>query len=154
MAGIPPLMGFFSKQLVLSAAIENGYYFISIVAILVSVISASYYLKIVKVLFSSKEENISIDKEYTKIDINETLNTNLSALVTHINNKTIYNSLYRKTNKGNNNNLYFAVTVDHIISNFHSFLISSLTLSIVLFIFKPSILLNSCQLLSLSFYHF
>ena len=56
MAGIPPLMGFFSKQLVLSAAIENGYYFISIVAILVSVISASYYLKIVKVLFSSKEE--------------------------------------------------------------------------------------------------
>src|SRR5258708_5975423 len=46
MAGIPPLIGFFSKQFVLYSAIQNGYYFMSIIAIIVSIISASYYLKI------------------------------------------------------------------------------------------------------------
>ena len=51
MAGIPPLIGFFSKQLVLFSSIENGNLFLSVVAILVSVISASYYLKIVQISF-------------------------------------------------------------------------------------------------------
>ena len=50
MAGIPPLIGFFAKQQVLYAATHSGYYFLSIVAILVSVISASYYLSIIKVM--------------------------------------------------------------------------------------------------------
>src|SRR6267142_2670461 len=64
MAGIPPLIGFFSKQFVLYSAIQNGYYFMSIIAIVVSIISASYYLKIIKILFT-EEENISgySDKE-------------------------------------------------------------------------------------------
>ena len=52
MAGIPPLIGFFSKQFVLYSAIQNGYYFMSIIAIIVSIISASYYLKIIKILFT------------------------------------------------------------------------------------------------------
>src|SRR5580704_16055419 len=52
MAGIPPLIGFFSKQFVLYSALQNGYYFISIVAIIVSVISASYYLKLIQIMTS------------------------------------------------------------------------------------------------------
>jgi NADH-ubiquinone oxidoreductase chain 2 len=52
MAGIPPLIGFFSKQLVLYSALQNGYYFISVLAIIVSVISCSYYLQIIKLLFT------------------------------------------------------------------------------------------------------
>jgi NADH:ubiquinone oxidoreductase subunit 2 (subunit N) len=52
MAGIPPLIGFFSKQLVLYSALQNGYNFISVVAIIVSVISCSYYLQIIKLIFS------------------------------------------------------------------------------------------------------
>src|SRR6267154_2031361 len=56
MAGIPPLIGFFSKQFVLYSAIQNGYYFISLIAISVSVISASYYIKIVKVLYSGEND--------------------------------------------------------------------------------------------------
>jgi NADH-ubiquinone oxidoreductase chain 2 len=51
MAGIPPLMGFFAKYAVLYTAIHNGYYFISLVAILASVISAAYYLRVVRVLY-------------------------------------------------------------------------------------------------------
>ena len=54
MAGVPPLMGFFAKYAILSTAIHNGFYFISIVAILASVVSASYYLRVVRVLYFDK----------------------------------------------------------------------------------------------------
>ena len=37
-AGIPPLIGFFGKQMILSAAIDNGYIFMSLVAIITSVL--------------------------------------------------------------------------------------------------------------------
>ena len=58
--GVPPLLGFFGKQMVLSAAIDNGYIFVSLIAILTSVISAAYYLVLVKQIFfdESKYENI------------------------------------------------------------------------------------------------
>lgn len=51
MAGIPPLMGFFAKYAVLYTAIHNGFYFISIVGILTSVVSAAYYLRVVRVIY-------------------------------------------------------------------------------------------------------
>ncbi|OFR00627.1 hypothetical protein HMPREF2909_01450 [Alloscardovia sp. HMSC034E08] len=51
MAGVPPMMGFFAKYAVLYSAIHNGYYFLSIVGILASVVSAGYYLRVVKVLY-------------------------------------------------------------------------------------------------------
>lgn len=61
MAGIPPLMGFFAKYAVLYTAIHNGYYFISLVGILASVVSAAYYLRVVRVLYfdSPATENVS-----------------------------------------------------------------------------------------------
>ena len=88
MAGIPPLIGFFSKQFVLFSSIENGFYFLSIVAILVSVISASYYLKLIKLsffddadfsrptLFNNKEQR----GEYTSV----TLHFALSKMQTYL----------------------------------------------------------------------
>jgi len=115
MAGIPPLIGFFSKQYVLYSAIKGGYYFIAFIAIFVSVISASYYLKIIKTFF-----------------INVLSNTNKEVINTNTNN--------------NSNN-------DEILSNFHSFLISTLTLSILFFIFKPTLILNTTQLLSISLFN-
>jgi NADH-ubiquinone oxidoreductase chain 2 len=57
-AGIPPLIGFFAKQMVLSAAIDSGYILMSLVAILTSVISAVYYLAIVKQIFFDKPDYI------------------------------------------------------------------------------------------------
>jgi NADH-ubiquinone oxidoreductase chain 2 len=118
MAGIPPLIGFFSKQFVLYSAIQNGYYFMSIIAIFVSIISASYYLKIIKILFI-EEENTSkyIDKE---LKIINNLNSNSEIEI----------------------------------SSTNSFIISTLTLSILLFVLKPSILLNSTTILSLSLFNF
>jgi NADH-ubiquinone oxidoreductase chain 2 len=58
-AGIPPLLGFFGKQLVLSAALDKGYYFMVIVAIITSVIGAGYYLVIIKSVFFDKDKDIS-----------------------------------------------------------------------------------------------
>ncbi len=55
-AGIPPLIGFFGKQMILSAAIDSGYIFISLIAILTSVISAVYYLVVIKQIFFYKPD--------------------------------------------------------------------------------------------------
>jgi NADH-ubiquinone oxidoreductase chain 2 len=51
MAGIPPLMGFFAKYAVLYTSIHNGYYFLALIGILTSVVSAAYYLRVVRVLY-------------------------------------------------------------------------------------------------------
>jgi NADH-ubiquinone oxidoreductase chain 2 len=118
MAGIPPLIGFFSKQFVLYSAIQNGYYFMSIIAIIVSIISASYYLKIIKILFT-EEENTS---EYSDKELKIINNLNSNSEIE--------------------------------ISSTNSFIISTLTLSILLFVLKPSILLNSTTILSLSLFNF
>ncbi len=53
--GIPPLIGFFAKQMVLSAALDGGYIFMTLVAILTSVIGAAYYLSLVKQIFFYKD---------------------------------------------------------------------------------------------------
>jgi NADH-ubiquinone oxidoreductase chain 2 len=54
--GVPPLLGFFAKQMVLSAALDSGYIFMTLIAILTSVIGAVYYLAIIKELFFEKNE--------------------------------------------------------------------------------------------------
>jgi len=118
MAGIPPLIGFFSKQFVLYSAIQNGYYFMSIIAIIVSIISASYYLKIIKIIFT-EEVNTS---EYSDKEIKIINNLNSNSEIE--------------------------------ISSTNSFIISTLTLSILFFVLKPSILLNSTTILSLSLFNF
>jgi NADH-ubiquinone oxidoreductase chain 2 len=51
MAGIPPLVGFFAKLMVVYSASQSGYLFIAIIAILVSVLSAAYYLRVIRVIF-------------------------------------------------------------------------------------------------------
>src|SRR6267378_39663 len=120
MAGIPPLIGFFSKQFVLYAALQNGFYLTSILAIIVSVISASYYLKIVKLLISANENETNTESESTE----------LLGLGLEKENKEVI-----------------------VLTNVHSFIISTLTLILLLFFIKPSLILNSTQLLSLSLFY-
>ena len=79
-AGVPPLMGFFGKQFVLSAAINAGYVFISIIGIIVSVISCSYYLYIVRVIhfdqISANTQNIVDNINISTANSNSNSNTN------------------------------------------------------------------------------
>jgi NADH-ubiquinone oxidoreductase chain 2 len=49
--GIPPLAGFFAKQSVLSAALQEGHIFLCLIAVLTSVIGGVYYLMIIKAIF-------------------------------------------------------------------------------------------------------
>ena len=51
MAGIPPLAGFFGKFLVFTAAVEAGFWWLAVIGLLTSVISAFYYIRIIKVAF-------------------------------------------------------------------------------------------------------
>lgn len=55
-AGIPPLLGFFAKQMVLSAALDSGYIFLTLIAVLTSVVGGVYYLNVVKEIFFYKPE--------------------------------------------------------------------------------------------------
>ncbi|MCA0187071.1 MAG: NADH-quinone oxidoreductase subunit NuoN [Proteobacteria bacterium] len=51
MAGIPFFIGFFAKFSVLQAVVEEGYIWIAILAVVMSLIGAFYYLRVVKVMF-------------------------------------------------------------------------------------------------------
>ena len=51
MAGIPPLGGFFAKFYVFTAVIEQKMYALAIIGLLTTVISAFYYLKIIKTIY-------------------------------------------------------------------------------------------------------
>ena len=56
-AGLPPLAGFFGKLYILISAIESKLYILSIVAILTSIVSAFYYLRIIKIIFFDEPVN-------------------------------------------------------------------------------------------------
>jgi NADH-ubiquinone oxidoreductase chain 2 len=54
--GLPPLTGFFGKQMVLTSALDNNNTVLVIVAILTSVIGAVYYLSIIKTIYFDKSD--------------------------------------------------------------------------------------------------
>jgi NADH-quinone oxidoreductase subunit N len=51
LAGVPPLAGFFAKWYVFAPAVEAGLYGLAVVGVLLSVVSAYYYLRIVKIIY-------------------------------------------------------------------------------------------------------
>ena len=124
-AGIPPLMGFFAKQMVLSAALDNGYVFITLVAILTSVISAVYYLNIVREIFFDKPE-YKVNPYISDVDMYATI--------------TKKNGLVKK----------LSFKYDSIILSSHlTITISILTLIILLFILMPQESLSMSNILAL-----
>ena len=54
LAGIPPLGGFFAKFYVFMAVIESEMYVLAIIGLLTTVISAYYYLRIIKIIYFDK----------------------------------------------------------------------------------------------------
>lgn len=142
LGGVPPLLGFFAKQQVLYASISSEFIFLSFVAIIMSVISAYYYLKIIKV---SHFENVS------DVKIKELLSIfNNHAIIKDLNNLELI-----KENKENSlkTGSCTASLDTEILSNGITFLISLLTLIITLFIIKPNLLLNSTHILALNIFY-
>ncbi len=60
LSGIPPFAGFFGKYYVFAGAIQSGYTWLAIVGVLMSVVSAYYYLRLV-VLMYFKDQVSGID---------------------------------------------------------------------------------------------
>ena len=54
LAGIPPLAGFFAKFYVFMAIIEAEMYILAVIGLLTTVISAFYYLRIIKIIYFDK----------------------------------------------------------------------------------------------------
>jgi NADH-quinone oxidoreductase subunit N len=70
LAGIPPLAGFFGKFFLFTAAAQNGYFWLIIIAVINVTISLYYYLMVVKAMFINKNETpiARIENDiYTKI---------------------------------------------------------------------------------------
>ncbi|WP_300284817.1 NADH-quinone oxidoreductase subunit NuoN [Nitrosomonas sp.] len=58
MAGIPPMIGFYAKLSVLQAALEAGYIWLVVVAVVLSLIGAFYYLRIIKFMYFDIPEEV------------------------------------------------------------------------------------------------
>ena len=128
--GVPPIVGFFAKQMILSAALDSGYVFMSLVAILTSVIGAGYYLNLVKQIFFFKDDykmNPGFDNLELKGYISATNN---------MNNQKYQSKLV--TFKPEN------ITINSSLSTS----ISILTLLLVLFIYIPGEWFNIVSILS------
>jgi NADH-quinone oxidoreductase subunit N len=61
LAGIPPMAGFFAKFYVFVAVIESKMYTLAIIGLLSTVVSAFYYLRIIKIIYFD-EANKSFDQ--------------------------------------------------------------------------------------------
>src|ERR1700712_4406659 len=133
-AGIPPLMGFFAKQIVLSAALDEGYFFMAIVAILTSVISAVYYLNIIKEMY-----------------FNESIYENNKELGANLHGSIEYNK----------NSSLGTLTVEKYLFKFNNIILSStltvtisiLTLIILLFMLLPDEMLSMVNILSIMLFN-
>lgn len=132
--GIPPLMGFFAKQMVLSAALDSGFIFLALIAILTSVISAVYYLSIIKEMFFDEHDH----KLYQGIE-----------------NICLYVTRYWYYNTKNNKTIERQVlNVNNItLSSYLSVTISILTLLLLLFIFVPQGIISLNLLLALMMFN-
>ena len=71
-AGIPPLIGFHAKLMVIQALINNSYIVLSIIVVLMTVVSAYYYLRVVKTIYFEERENLI--SSYSKNNIILSLN--------------------------------------------------------------------------------
>jgi NADH-quinone oxidoreductase subunit N len=67
MVGIPPFIGFYAKWIVLSELLNAGMLSVSITAIIMSVIAAFYYLRVVWYMYFEKTELPVMQKGSTLI---------------------------------------------------------------------------------------
>jgi NADH-quinone oxidoreductase subunit N len=51
LAGIPPTVGFYAKFVVIQAAVDAGFVWLAVVAVVTSLIGAFYYLRVVKLMY-------------------------------------------------------------------------------------------------------
>ena len=130
--GIPPLIGFFAKQMVLSAALDSGYVFFTFIAILTSVISAVYYLGVLKQIFFHEHE-YKLNQELEDITLKG----------------SVISSIVLNDGRENNVDSFSFRAHNMVLSSSLTIIISSLTLVLLLFIFTPQQSLSMANILAL-----
>lgn len=65
-AGIPPLLGFYSKFYIFFSAIKSNLYFVVFISAILSVIASMYYIRLIKLMFFKKFKYWSFFFEITK----------------------------------------------------------------------------------------
>jgi NADH-quinone oxidoreductase subunit N len=73
LAGIPPLAGFFAKFYVFMSVIQSEMYFLALIGLITSVISAFYYLRIIKIIY--------FDKPAKQFDENNDFNIKIPVII-------------------------------------------------------------------------
>lgn len=152
--GIPPLIGFFAKQMVLSAALDSGYIFITLIAILTSVISAVYYLNIIKEVFFDKSDykinpalnNLIIHGSIIKNNVSSLHDTALPSASINPDHASQVKPANEVRQEGEN--IEFKLE-NIVLSSSLTITISILTLIILLFMFIPNEWLNTTNILAL-----
>ena len=67
MAGIPPAIGFISKFFIIRALLDSGFTIVAILALLLAVIGAFYYLRLIKTMFFEPPNEETLPIEVTTI---------------------------------------------------------------------------------------
>jgi len=94
-AGIPPLVGFFAKMGVFLSVLHAKYYFVGLLALLCSVVSTFYYIRIIKLLYF---ENLLVGKLYHPLISSKTILFSIvifSLLFLFVNPALLYLTIYK-----------------------------------------------------------
>ncbi len=79
MAGVPPTLGFYAKFTVLQAALQAGYLWLVVFAVLMAVIGAFYYLRVIKLMYF--DEPLDHHPIQAPLDMRVALGVNAGALL-------------------------------------------------------------------------
>lgn len=79
MAGVPFFIGFFAKLSVLQAVVAAGYFWLAVLAVVMSVIGAFYYLRVVKVMYF--DEPVDTTPVHAAGDVRAVLSLNGAAVL-------------------------------------------------------------------------
>lgn len=125
--GVPPLIGFFAKQMVLSAALDSGLVFLTLIAILTSVISAVYYLNVIRQIFFDNHQY-----ELNPAILDTSTQDDVTIKKEEIENKD--KEKEKEKAKETRNEIFFIIS-NLTISSILTLAISTLTLTLLLFMF-------------------
>jgi NADH-ubiquinone oxidoreductase chain 2 len=148
--GIPPLAGFFAKQMVLSAALDSGYVFLALVAILTSVVSAVYYLGVIKQIFFDDYTS----SLYASQGGRSTTERGLNLQDTSANsNSSALSAASKLKIREDGSRAHTAAVEDTLLSFSLTVTISILTLALLSFIFTPQESLSMTSILALTLFN-
>jgi len=80
-SGIPPFNGFFSKLIIIIAAIQAQYYVLALLAVLVSIITIAYFMKLQKYTFYNKTGSSWVKKNIREVPFSMAFSMILMAIL-------------------------------------------------------------------------